>query len=290
MSTAAPSNQRPQPQKTGKNASKAKPRRSLFDQIVNLICLMILGALLMNEFSHLNKPPAPMGEYTPLYQKHYSFFYLPPFVISYYLLEPPNYDPAKKYPLVLALHGVSDYTYAGYFLAKPEFRERYPAFIVVPIASKRTAWAEPADKTYALARRGLQFPDALPHTVSIITGLQSRYSIDPARIYVTGHSAGGIGTFGALARYPDIFAAGLASAGLWNPLEAPEIMRSPVWAIHGSADTQIPVGPTRDLMRNISDLGGPGKYTELRGAGHGIWQIVYENDAVWNWLFSQKEQ
>lgn len=267
---------------------RQKPKRSLFDHFINGVSVLIIACLLVGEFSHLHKPKTPMGEYTALYGKHYHFSFLPPFVISYYLLAPKDYDPAYKYPLVLALHGVSDYVYAGYFLARPEFRARYPAFVVVPIASKRSAWAEPENKSYALQRQGLQYPDALPQAAGIIRGVQKRYTIDADRIYVTGHSAGGIGTFGALARYPDIFAAGVVSAGLWDPLEAPEVMRRPVWAFHGAADRQIPASVTRELMRNIANLGGTPKYTEFPGAGHGIWNAVYENNVVWDWLFGQR--
>lgn len=223
-----------------------------------------------------------------LYEKHYLPVAAPPFVISYYLLVPENYDPAYKYPLVLALRGVSDYVYGGIFLASPEFRKRYPAFVVIPIVSKRSVWAETENKSYALPRKGIKFPDAVPQAVSAIRKVQSKYTIDPDRIYVTGHSMGGIGAFGALASYPDVFAAGLVVSGLWDPMKAPALYYTPVWALHGEKDRQIPAKITKQLMRNVRDIGGSAQYTEIPKGGHHVWKLVYSNQEVWDWLFSQK--
>jgi len=266
-----------------------KPRRSLFDHVINLISVLILIALVYVEYGHLRAPATPMAEYTALYEKHTKIIAAPPFAMSYHLLLPDNYDPQKKYPLVLALRGVSNYVYAGMFLAGPAMRQSYPAFVVVPIVSKRSVWAAPSDKQYGLQRKGLRFPAALPQAMAVIRDLQSRYAIDPTRIYVTGHSAGGIGAFGALQRYPDIFAAGVIVSGLWDPMDAPSFLETPFVAFHGGADRQIPAPVTAQLLQNIKDLGGSGAYIELPGAGHDIWQSVYANPDTWNWLFSQKK-
>lgn len=267
---------------------KQRPKRSIFDHFINSVSILILLVLLYAEYGHLRNPTAPMGEYTNLYEKHYDYSLRPPFVISYYLLKPKDYTPRYKYPMVLALHGVSDFTYAGMYLADPQFRARYPAFVVVPIASKRTIWDEAKDKRYALNRGGIKFPDAMPRAVAIVRKVQKQYSVDTTRTYITGHSAGGIGTFGGLARYPHVFAAGVVSAGLWDPRDAPYFLERPVWVLHGSADTQVPVNVTRELVRNIDDLGGTVKYTEFPGAGHKIWPMVYESTAVWDWMFRQR--
>jgi hypothetical protein len=127
---------------------KARPQRTILDHVISAVCVSILIFAICNEYRHIYKPDSPMAEYTALYEKRMSLTKTPPFILSYYILFPPDYDPDQKYPLVLVLHGVSDYAYAGYFLAHPEFRRAYPAFVLVPFKSQRSAWAKPDDERY----------------------------------------------------------------------------------------------------------------------------------------------
>lgn len=282
-----------QPSKKRKQkGKKTKPKRSLLDHIINIVCIIILIIMGLREYKHLGTPEIPpMMEYTSLYEKHYQPTLYPPFVIPYYLLIPENYDPERYiYPVVVALHGAgSHYTYAGYYLASPEFRKQFPAFVIVPWSSTRSVWAEPDDKRYHLQRRGLKFPDSMPQVMSIVNTVISKYSINTNKIYITGHSMGGMGTYGALKRYPDTFAGAIVVSGMWNPEEARMIDNAPLWIFHGKEDRQILPTTSKEIAHRLRKTGRENvKYTEFPGEGHGIWPYVYSSPSLWEWLFQQK--
>ena len=125
--------------------------------------------------------------------------------------------------------------------------------------------------------------------------LQRKYTgIDARRLYITGLSNGGYGTWDAIERWPDYFAAAAPIAGAGDPSKAAVLKDMPIWAFHGSADTVIPVSGSRDMIAAIEAAGGHPRYTEFPGAGHGVWGYVYSlNDSservtnFFPWLFSQ---
>ncbi|MEW8333804.1 MAG: hypothetical protein AB2692_22930, partial [Candidatus Thiodiazotropha sp.] len=85
---------------------KSKPKRSLFDHVINIIAVLILLYFVANEFSHLFRVPESVAKAPALYERHYSLSWSFPFVGSYFLMTPEDYYPKYKYPLVVALHGV----------------------------------------------------------------------------------------------------------------------------------------------------------------------------------------
>jgi predicted peptidase len=204
-------------------------------------------------------------------------------------MPPENYDPARRYPLVLALHGVSQQVYVPMYLAQPEFRKLYPAFVVVPLSAKRSFWAMPENKNYRLATKGPRFPDSLPQAMQVMNKVIRRYNIDTSRLYITGSSMGAFGVYGSLKQYPDTFAAALAVAGLWDPNDAPYMLGTPLLAINGSADRQVVPQITEELVFYIRELGSNAFYHEIEGAGHAIWPYVYNDKATWDWLFSHRK-
>lgn len=273
--------------KTAPKQKKAK--RSFSDHLINVVCLLVLGIFLINEFAHLHKPAEPMREATALYEKHYSFSAIPPFANAYYLLKPVNYDPRYKYPIVLVLHGVGNYAHAGYYLAHPSMQKAFPSFVIAPMISKRSFWAMPDNKKYQLQSGGLRYPDAIPTAIGAVKAVTSQYSIDPDRIYLTGSSMGAVGTYGALMKYPNLFAAAISIDGMWDPAEASRMpIKTPLWAFHGSNDKKIPAKFDAAFLGNIVRLGGNPIYTEIPNGGHGSWQIAYTSMDVWRWLFKQR--
>ena len=124
--------------------------------------------------------------------------------------------------------------------------------------------------------------------------LQKQYTtIDPNRLYVTGLSMGGYGTWEAIERWPNYFAAAAPIAGAGDPSKASVLTHLPIWAFHGSADTTVPVSGSRDMINAISAAGGNPRYTEFPDAGHAVWGYVYSLGAsssvsgFFPWLFSQ---
>ena len=120
-----------------------------------------------------------------------------------------------------------------------------------------------------------------------IDDLVKKHSIDPNRIYITGQSMGGVGTWGIIATHPGKFAAAAPVCGIWRPEDAPKMKGIPVWAFHGEKDTTVPVSGSRDMIAAIRKAGGKPKYTEFPGVGHGSWEPAYAMDEFWTWMFRQ---
>lgn len=266
---------------------KSQPKRSFFDKAINVICIVILIYFVTDEFSHFYRTLKSIKENPLLYERHYSVSSVFPFVGRYFLMTPKNYDPQKRYPLVVALHGVSVRTYAAESLAQPEFRKSYPVFVMVPIAPKRAFWATPQDKAYRMVNY-LPYPDHLPQVMAGIEDISSRYAIDKARIYIVGHSMGASGVFGALERYPDVFAAGVATAGAWSPNEVSNI-NDPLLVFHGTHDQAVPVQNSLNFQNIRATHGTPIEVTILDGKNHGIGRHVFDQKPVWDWLLGITE-
>jgi predicted peptidase len=115
-------------------------------------------------------------------------------------LPPLQVQPERKYPLVICLHGAGGSVRASAVLARPSMREEYPAFVMVPEADGPFTWAA----TDVIRRRGgpAAYPEKLPVLIEAVRSLLKSEAIDPARVYVTGQSMGGVGSWGAIARYP----------------------------------------------------------------------------------------
>lgn len=201
---------------------------------------------------------------------------------------PEGYDSKYRYPLVIALHGVSFRIYASEGLADPDFRKRYPVFVIVPVAPTRAFWATPKNKAFQM-KRNIPYPDHLPHVVTGLFDVAKIYSIDSSRLFITGHSMGGTGVIGALERYPDLFAAGIASSGSWDPAET-QHLNDPLLILHGTQDAAIPFALGQNLARSLKQRGLPVSFKAINGQGHAIGPLVYSKQQVWDWLFSQKNE
>jgi predicted peptidase len=189
------------------------------------------------------------------------------------LASPDELVEGERYPLVLCLHGSGGGTQAPKAL---ESRDGSPCFVLVPsVPSKEFSWA---------GRRR----NGIPYVLELIDDLLERLPIDPDRLYVTGQSMGGAGTFGAVAARPDFFAAAVPVCGGWDPADAPRMKDVPMWVFHGDADTVVPVRYSREMVAALREAGGSPKYSELGGVRHNAWADAYASEAMWTWLFAQK--
>jgi predicted peptidase len=116
----------------------------------------------------------------------------------------------------------------------------------------------------------------------------SHEAVDPARIYLTGLSMGGYGTWDLAARQPERFAAILPICGGGDEATAPRLAKLPIWCFHGDADTVVPVERSRTMIAAVRAAGGSPKYSELPGVGHDSWTPAYRDPAVLDWLFAKR--
>ena len=125
---------------------------------------------------------------------------------------------------------------------------------------------------------------------------QEYYGIDASRLYVTGISLGGYGTWDTIQRWPGYFAAAVPVSGAGDPALASELRNVPIWAFHGGADCIVPPAGSREMVEAIRAKGGNPHYTEFQGADHEIWPRVYTQSelspssvGLFQWLFSQRK-
>lgn len=207
--------------------------------------------------------------------------------LRYRLLKPLNYNPEKLYPLVVSLpFGGQPGTdtirqiegaVAAVALSADSNRRKYPAFILVPNCPAGSGWG------------GIpNYPSADTLVYKVITSLDTLFSIDKKRRYVTGISRGGYGTWHFICTRPDLFAAAIPISGGEDPKLASRIVNVSVWAFHGAKDQNVPVTGSRDMIAGMKRAGQKPKYTEYPKYGHNLWHQVSITPGLWNWLFAQK--
>jgi len=208
--------------------------------------------------------------------------------MPYRLFIPEGYDKRKAYPLLLWLHGAGghgkdnlqqisgDQIPGTRIWTKPTNQARHPTFVLVP--QSQQGWGVfPKDNAIR--------PELLM-ALEILNAVMKEFEIDSQRIYVAGQSNGGWGTWALITHNPRLFAAAIIVCGVETvPNQADRVVGLPIWAFHGTKDPSI--GATRQMIAAIQKAGGNPRYTEYEGAGHDIWDRVFKEPMLIDWLFAQ---
>jgi predicted peptidase len=143
----------------------------------------------------------------------------------------------------------------------PAHQEKNPCFVVAPqCPDKDIGWNK-------------QVADNL---MLLIADLADKLPVDMKRLYLSGSSMGGFGTWSLCAKYPQVFAAGVPLCGGGDPKKAEALKYMPMWVFHGDQDPMVPVERDRVAVAAVKEAGGTLiKYTELAGEGHGITGVVF---------------
>lgn len=216
--------------------------------------------------------------------------------LPYRLLKPDGYDARKAYPLVVFLHGAGErgdnnkaqLVHGVKNFASDEARKKYPCFLIAPQCPSRGFWSNINFRARP-PKMGKEPAPPGKMVLGLIAEMRKEFKIDENRIYITGLSMGGFGSWDLMCRHPELFAAGIPICGGGDPEAAGKIAKVPVWAFHGDRDTAVPVALTRDMVAAMKKAGGSPKYTEYKGVGHDSWTRTYADPAVMEWLFAQKK-
>lgn len=202
-----------------------------------------------------------------------------------YSLYIPSSKPEAPLPIVLCLHGAGGNTAAANVLAAPEQQQKHPCIIMAPACDgRKTRWVP-------FEFRGQDARPVMPELMEALAAVIAETKADPTRIYVTGQSMGGVGTWGLLASHADKFAAAVPVCGIWRPEDAPKMKGVSIWAFHGAEDASVPVSGSRDMIAALKNAGvqPEPKYTEYPGVGHGSWEQTYAKQELWDWMFAQRK-
>jgi predicted peptidase len=127
--------------------------------------------------------------------------------------------------------------------------------------------------------------------IDLMEKIKADFPVDPRRIYVTGLSMGGYGTWDLISRMPDYFAAAVPICGGGDEKQAYKLVDIPVWAFHSADDRTVPVERSRKMVHAIKEAGGKKiRYTEYEDAGHGSWKPAYADPKLLRWMFRQRLQ
>lgn len=123
---------------------------------------------------------------------------------------------------------------------------------------------------------------------AFVENLIRTYRVDRDRVYLTGLSMGGFGTWSAAAKRPDLYAAILPICGGIDPDEVVPLTKMPIWTVHGDADTAVPISETVRAVDRLRELGANLRFDTIKGGGHDVWTDVYASDEPYRWLLGQK--
>ena len=215
--------------------------------------------------------------------------------LNYRQYLPKNIPAGKKVPLVLFLHGAGErgndnlaqLKHGVLSLIRYGAATNDPAIILVPQCPNGMQWVNVpwAAKSHTMPAQPSQ---PMKLALALLHAKKAVLPVDPARVYVTGVSMGGYGTWDAVQREPALFAAAMPICGGGDTAGAPTIKNVPIWAFHGDTDGAVPVERSRDMVKALQACGGKVQYREYPGAGHDVWTRTYNDPAVLAWFFAQR--
>ncbi|NLY00710.1 MAG: prolyl oligopeptidase family serine peptidase [Rhodopirellula sp.] len=197
------------------------------------------------------------------------------YTLDYLLYLPKGYDQQDCWPLVLFLHGAGERGDDLELVKKhgpPMLAERgkdFPFILVSPQCPKGRWWQ--AGELSAL-----------------LDEITEKYRVDNDRVYVTGLSMGGFGTWLLAASAPDRFAALAPICGGGEVYWAKDLAHVPVWAFHGGKDSVVPPERSEKMVAAVHKHGGTAKLTVYPDAAHDSWTETYATPEFYDWLLEQR--
>ncbi|MDB5105912.1 MAG: hypothetical protein JWP91_3601 [Fibrobacteres bacterium] len=219
--------------------------------------------------------------------------------IPYRLFIPKNLQAGRKYPLMLALHGAGErgnnntsqlnHAFTNMW-ADDSIQKDNPTFVIAPQCPADQWWV--VSSTFGNYKfENTPITDNLQAVFGILDAIEKEFSIDLDREYISGMSMGGAGTWYAITKQPDRFAAAVPVCGGGDTSKAAIFDRIPIWTFHEVDDPTVPVHFTQDLAKAIRTVGGKRfKYTEYpasMGYGHESWKPAGKDPAMHRWVFQQ---
>lgn len=221
--------------------------------------------------------------------------------IPYRLHRPEEASSDEPRPLVIFLHGAGERGddnqsqlrhFPDRWVRESHLGRRHPAHVLAVQCPRDRFWSgmmKGEDGTWRQDTTAPMTPE-LQAVMKKVMELSKDPSVDTTRLYLTGLSMGGFGSWSLLEHHPETFAAAVPICGGGDPSAAKIIAEggTPIWNVHGDADRVILVGQSRAMVDGIRAEGGRIGHTELPGVGHNSWGWAYGPGGVVDWMFAQK--
>ena len=225
-------------------------------------------------------------------------------VLPYRILYPENYDRTKKYPVILFLHGSGErgrdnemqLIHGAKLFINAENRKNFPAIIVIPQCPLESSWASiKVDRTKQPVKFEFDYAAEpnwpLVAANELVKKIVKEEAGDAKRVYITGLSMGGMGTFESVFRYPELYAAALPICGGGNTtLYDQRVKNTSFWVFHGDADAAVDVKLSREMVERLKALKVKVTYSEYPGVNHNSWDNAFAEPTYLSWMFSQKRK
>ena len=216
--------------------------------------------------------------------------------LNYRILPPINYDPEKTYPVHLFLHGAGErgndnelqLVHGAKLFLKKENREKYSSWVIFPQSQKNDWWGyeDPYKFDYKVTKS-----KAMGLVVKLMDDFTKRKDVDTNKIYVTGLSMGGMGTFVILNLRPNMFAAATPICGDGEPDSVTNYAKKvPIWIFHGSDDTVVSPKNSLKMAEALINYGGSPRITFYENVGHGSWDNAFAEKDFLKWIHSNTKK
>jgi predicted peptidase len=235
--------------------------------LIVIFAMLLLGEVVMGESTQAGGPVQSVHKLSKKVDV----------TLDYLLYLPPGYESQKAWPLILFLHGAGE---RGSDIEQVkveglpkliEHGKNLPFIVVSPQCPAGDAWVWKLKSLSAL-----------------IDEIAAQYKVDQDRIYVTGLSMGGFGTWALAAYAPERFAAIIPICGGGELTSVPRLKRMPVWAFHGAKDDIVPIERSREMVDALTKVQGKAKLTVYPELGHHSWKATYDNPEIYEWLLERK--
>jgi predicted peptidase len=196
--------------------------------------------------------------------------------LNYLIFLPDGYKSSeKKWPLLVFLHGAGE---RGDDLERVKVHgppklaaagKKFPFIILAPQCPRRGWWNA----------------DAI---AGLVDAVCSEYRVDRDRMYLTGLSMGGFGSWDMAAKHPGLFAAIAPICGGGDPEQAKNMKDIPIWVFHGGKDPVVPIQRSKDMVEALKAAGNKVKFTVYPDAGHDSWTEAYNNPELYKWFLKHR--
>ena len=221
--------------------------------------------------------------------------------LPYRLLLPANYNAAKKYPLIIFLHGSGEkgtdnekqLVHGADLFLRDSIRQKYPAIILFPQCIESSSWSnvntwiDTNGKEQNIFQTGGKPTVPLDLLQRLIKKVSKKYTVEKKQIYIGGLSMGGMGTFEIVYRNPGLFAAAFPMCGGADVSSAAKLTKTHWWVFHGANDDQVLPEFSQRIVNALQKINADVKYSLYPEANHNCWDSAFAEPGLLSWLFSQ---